>query len=139
MPTDAQRHLRQVDDLLRARAPYEEIAAALDAADSAAGADSVRPGIVQRRLAIARLYGRNRDEIIHLANAGIPALWSIPALDAAPTILASCGGIPELRHHLVRLRSALEDARSRADASAAKTMDMVLGKVMAELSEPASE
>ena len=140
MATEAKRLLGQVDDLLRARAPYEELAAALDAADNAAGADAVRPGIVQRRLAIARLYGRSRDELVQLANAGIPALWGIPALDAAPTILATCAGIPELEHHLVRLRLALQAAQAQAvDQEAAKTIATVLEHVATALAEIAKQ
>jgi hypothetical protein len=99
----------------------------------------VRPGIVQRRLAIARLYGRSRDEIVRLANAGLPALYTIPALDAAPTILATCAGIPALEHHLLRLKLALEDARRQASGHQTSQIDMVLAHVTSALATPERE
>ena len=133
---DARALLTKVDQLLRAHAPYEDLVAALDACDAAPGADTVRPGIVQRRLAIARLYSRSQDELVDIANVWIPTLGAIPPIAAAPTILAACAGVTALSHHLTSLKQALKAAQDRPqNMTESDQIDAVLAHVEAALVE----
>jgi hypothetical protein len=62
MTDDAREALRSIDLLLSQTAPYEQVRAALDACAALPGAESIMPGIAQRRLATTTLYQRSDEE-----------------------------------------------------------------------------
>lgn len=62
MTDDVREALRAIDQLMSQAAPYEEVRAALDACAALPGAESILPGLAQRRLATTTLYQRSDEE-----------------------------------------------------------------------------
>lgn len=62
MTDDVREALRSIDLLMSQSAPYEQVRAALDACAALPGAESIMPGLAQRRLATTTLYLRSDEE-----------------------------------------------------------------------------
>lgn len=121
--SDLEGTLDSVDKLLIVHAPYHEIVAALDECARLPGADTVGPGIWQRRLNALHLYNRPDEERARVIDEYLtreePLAWR------ASSVGAVCADRPELaRRYLLPIIDELE---------AVSGTDRVLDRILTSL------
>jgi len=112
--------LARVDAIL-ARAPYEEVTAALDECAAHPDAASVMPGIWQRRISTLGLYSRPDEERARVLDEYLarnePLLWR------ALAVSGTCVDRPELtRRYLPPILAEVEAAAAAGDPVFARAL-----------------
>lgn len=110
-----ERALRRIDQRTAARAPYDELVAALDACESLPGADAAMPRIVSLRLTLLSLYARSDEECARVLDSGMATLACVPLWRRVYAIAAVCvHRLALAERYLPPLLAALADEQRAA-------------------------
>lgn len=115
--TPVEMELRRIDQRTAARAPYDELVAALDACESLPGADAAMPRIVSLRLTLLSLYARSDEECARVLDSGMATLERVPLWRRVYAIAAVCvHRLALAEQYLPPLLAALEEEQRAAPA-----------------------